>query len=61
MNLLDAYLQKNTFNQLGVYQSDEMYNVQKAREEKGKRWQQKLHQTTGGKSQTGFPHPVPLL
>lgn len=48
-------------NQLGAYQPGEMYNVQKAREERGKHWLQRLHQTTDGKSQIEFPHPIPLL
>lgn len=51
----------STFNQLDVCQPAETYNEQKVKGEKEKHWLQRLHQTTGGKSQTEFPHPTPLL
>lgn len=51
----------STTSQLGVCQPGEMYNVQKAKEEKGKHWLQRLHQTTDGRSQTESPHPILLL
>ena len=48
-------------NQLDVCQSAEMYSVQKAKAEKEKHWQQRSHQTTGGKNQTEYLHPIHLL
>ena len=47
-------LTTNYINQLDVCQLGEMYNVQKAKAEKGKHWPQRLHQTNGGKSQTEY-------
>lgn len=60
-NSVVTYLVLNHTNQQGACQPGEMYNVQKVKAEKGKHWPQKLHQTTGGRSQIEYPHPAHLL
>jgi hypothetical protein len=51
----------NYINQLDVCQLGEMYNVQRAKAEKGKHWPQISHQTNGDKSQTEYLPPIHLL